>query len=171
MDTKDIAREQYTTTQNIALNLSALVAIARLNLGKQTGKLGKTLDDVFGKDLESALRAQKDKFMGKSTEAETKKSFGNANKPTSTNVNTTAQPEKLTAINVDNKSEEKIKQIYDTAKNPQNSTVTFIVKNDLPMDRLTNSLINNADFAGSLIESLNTPGSYTNPFDTGLRMS
>jgi hypothetical protein len=171
MDTKDIAREQYTTTQNIALNVSALVAMGRLALGKQTGKLGKTLDDVFGKDLESAIRATKDKIMGKSTEAETKKSFGETNKPTSTGVNNTAKQEPLTAINVDNKAEEKIRQIYDTAKNPQNSTVTFIVKNDLPMDRLTNSLINNVDFAGSLIESLNTPGSYTNPFDTGLRMS
>ena len=171
MDTKDIAREQYTTTQNIALNLSALVAIARLNLGKQTGKLGKTLDDVFGKDLESALRAQKDKFMGKSTEAETKKSFGETNKPTSTGAKNTAKQEPLTAINVDNKFEEKTNQIYDTAKERLSSTVTFIVKNDLPMDRLTNSLINNVDFAGSLIESLNTPGSYTNPFDTGLRNS
>jgi hypothetical protein len=67
MDIKDIAREQFTTTQNIALNVSALVAMGRLSLGKQTGKLGSTLDDIFGKDLESSIRAQRDKIIGKST--------------------------------------------------------------------------------------------------------
>jgi hypothetical protein len=83
MDTKDIAREQFTTTQNIALNVSALVAMGRLKLGREAGELGKTLDDVFGKKLESALVKTKDKYMGKSTDDEVKKAFGESNRPSS----------------------------------------------------------------------------------------
>lgn len=55
MDTKDIAREQFSVTQNIALNVSALVALGRLSAGRLTGELGKTLDDMFGKNLNESI--------------------------------------------------------------------------------------------------------------------
>jgi hypothetical protein len=162
MDTKDIAREQYTTTQNIALNVSALLAIARLRIGRETGKLGKTLDDVFGKDLEESLRAQKDKFMGKSTESETKKSFGESNRPESASINNSAKTEKIKSVAVNNSLSSKNNENRDvTPVSSASNNVTLMVKADVPMDRVTNSLINNAEFGNNIWGILNTPGSYT----------
>lgn len=156
MDTKDIAREQFTTTQNIALNVSALVAIARLRVGRETGKLGRTLDDVFGKDLDSALRVQKDKIMGKSSDDEVQRNFGPTNiipKPASTKQEATKVNNSGAYINK--------KNVGESNGMMASNNVNLTIKADVPMDRVTNALINNTDFGNNLMSILNTPGSYT----------
>jgi hypothetical protein len=156
MDIKDIAREQFTTTQNIALNVSALVAIARLRVGRETSKLGRTLDDVFGKDLDSALREQKDKFMGKSSDVEVQRNFG----PTDINLKPARTEQKPSEV--DNRGAYIDKKNVGESNGMMASTnVNLTLKADVPFDRVTNALVNNTDFAYNLMSIVNTPGSYT----------
>jgi prophage antirepressor-like protein len=140
MDTKDIAREQFTTTQNIALNVSALVAMGRLRLGREAGQLGKTLDDVFGKDLETGIRAQRDKIIGKSSDSEVQKAFGETNKPTSNNVNPTTTPQK--SVPVDNSKQQPTNTPTTSTEAQSNKTeVTLNVKSDPIMDEFSRYIV------------------------------
>jgi hypothetical protein len=128
MDIKDIAREQFTTTQNIALNVSALVAMGRLSLGRQTSKLGKTLDDVFGKDLDSMLIDQKNKIMGISTDAQVKKSFGENNPPTSTNVRPVTTSQEPVDVSKNQSYVDKQRQLDSNYERNKTNEVTHIHK-------------------------------------------
>jgi hypothetical protein len=50
-------------------------------------------------DLESGIRAQRDKVIGKSSDAEVQKAFGESNKPTSNNVNPATTPQQSVPLN------------------------------------------------------------------------
>jgi hypothetical protein len=159
MDTKDIAREQFTTTQNIALNVSALVAMGRLRLGREAGQLGKTLDDVFGKDLETGIRAQRDKIIGKSSDSEVQKAFGETNKPTSNNVNPTTTPQK--SVPVDNSKQQPTNTPTTSTEAQSNKTeVTLNVKSDPIMDEFSRYIVRRPETIDAFLNGTN-PRDYT----------
>lgn len=161
MDTKDIAREQFTTTQNIALNVSALVAMGRLSLGKQTGKLGATLDDVFGKDLEKGIRAQRDKIIGKSSDADVQKAFGESNKPTSNNVNPSTTPQQSVPVDNSRQQPQTNTQQTTTQDNQTNKTeLTLNVKSDPIMDEFSRYIVRRPETIDAFLNSGN-PRDYT----------
>lgn len=159
MDTKDIAREQFTTTQNIALNVSALVAMGRLRLGREAGQLGKTLDDVFGKDLETGIRAQRDKIIGKSSDAEVQKAFGESNKPTSNNVNPTTTPQQTVPVN--NSTQPATNAPTTTTETQSNKTeLTLNVKSDPIMDEFSRYIVRRPETIDAFLNS-SSPRDYT----------
>jgi hypothetical protein len=158
MDIKDIAREQFTTTQNIALNVSALVAMGRLSLGKQTNKLGKTLDDVFGKDLDSLLIEQKNKIMGN----DVKKAFGENNPPTATNVRPVTTSQKSVDVSNNQSYVEKQRQLDSNYKNQNKTTkVEMTIINNVNKDKMATELENSPVFVKNIMDTL-SKGEYTN---------
>jgi hypothetical protein len=158
MDTKDIAREQFTTTQNIGLNVSALVAMGRLSLGKETGKLGRTLDDVFGKDLESGIRAQRDKIIGKSSDAEVQKAFGEKNSPTSRNVNPSSTPQQSVPLN--NSTQQPQTNTTTTEPQSNKTEVTLNIKSDTIMDEWSRYLVRRPEAIDEFLNGT-SPRDYT----------
>jgi hypothetical protein len=160
MDTKDIAREQFTTTQNIGLNVSALVAMGRLRLGKETGKLGRTLDDVFGKDLEKGIRAQRDKIIGKSSDAEVQKAFGEKNSPTSTNVNPSSTPQQSVPLDNSKPTPSNSSNATNTETQSNKTEVTVNVKSDAVMDEWTRYIVKRPESIDAFLNGTN-PRDYT----------
>jgi hypothetical protein len=160
MDTKDIAREQFTTTQNIALNVSALVAMGRLRLGRETSQLGKTLDDVFGKDLESGIRAQRDKVIGKSSDAEVQKAFGESNKPTSNNVNPATTPQQSVPLNNSTQQPTNTPTTANTETQTNKTEVTLNVKSDPIMDEFSRYIVRRPETIDAFLNS-SSPRDYT----------
>jgi hypothetical protein len=161
MSTEDIAKAQYTETQKLALNVAEIGAMLKIQFAKAINPSLRGVDNQIAKANEYITQALKGKGEG-GKEVERIKSEAQKMADDELKVKTKKQE----ATKVDNFKS-------DASKNPvgylvapkDSSNVNITVKADVPMDRVTNALVNNSDFAYNFMEGFKTKGSYTNvPF-------
>jgi hypothetical protein len=157
MSTEDIAKAQYTETQKLALNVAEIGAMLKIQFAKAINPSLRGVDNQIAKANEYITQALKGKGEG-GKEVERIKSEAQKMADDELKVKTKKQE----ATKVDNSKPDASKNPVGYLVAPKDSTnVNLTVKADVPMDRLTNSLVNNSDFAYSFMEGIRTKGSYT----------
>jgi hypothetical protein len=158
LTTDEIIQKQATSVENIMRDVNFLAATARLKVAKAGGGALDEVKKFLGYsegDLEKLSKNVADRVAN----------VNNEKSKTSRDRKTTEQKafiDNMKTGGVDNSNSNANKNPVGYLVEPKNSTnVNLTVKADVPMDRVTNALVNNTDFAYNFMNAFNTPGSYT----------
>ena len=131
MDTKDIALEQFTETQKMALNVSEIAQMLKVQFAETYRGYGSKIDEYIkkGNDILEGLKGKPETEEGKAVQSE-------LNRIKAQNISTAAEEGKRMVskienpIKVDNKQKEK-----ETTKTPENTPISVA-----DMERIMNNV-------------------------------
>jgi hypothetical protein len=154
---EDIIRGQATNIELVTRDVNYILRL----LTVESGKAGKNTMKALGVDFD--VISGKSKEMRESAKGYVQAASDDVNSKINTVItDKKAQVNGVTSKEIDNRGAyiDK-KNVGESNGMMASNNINMTLKADVPMDRLTNSLINNTDFGNNLMSILNTPGSYT----------
>jgi uncharacterized protein with FMN-binding domain len=155
---EDIIRGQATNIELVTRDVNYILRLLTVESGKAGKSVMKSLDidfDVISGKSKVMREKAGDYIKGASDEITSKLKNDKE-------VQKTAKMNSVEPKTVDNSSSSKNNENKGVdAASSTSTNVNLTVKADVPMDRVTNALINNTDFAYNFMNAFNTPGSYT----------